>query len=232
MRRTIPVALLLLLLLATTVAAQTPNLTWMRHYKTPQDTRMLREPLDKLLAEKKITGWGILAPYTNIGDPWVQIVYVSTVDWASLEAVGTALDVVRASRPDDIHDVVLRHTIQSEGAPKAKPQFVVINRHPVARGRDTDAFALFNEWAKPVFLDLQAKGRVGPWAQMIQSVVLDNEWTYLVWYFMPDLSTLDDVTKLLMDMGFSRLGTFERRLREMSEDDYRGQIMRVVHFAP
>lgn len=222
----------LLILLTTTTQAQTANYTWMRHYKSAPDVRMLREPLDKLLAEKKITGYGVLAPFTYIGDPWTHVVYVSTADWASMDAVGGALDVMRASKPDDVHDVILRHAIQNETASTVKPKYVVINRHPVVRGRDGDAYALFNEWAKPVFTELAAKNRIGAWGQLIQTVTLDNEWTYLVWYFLPDLGALDDVTAALGQMGPSRLGTFERRLREMSEDDYRGQIMRVVYSAP
>jgi hypothetical protein len=223
---------LLSLMLSATAAAQMPAYTWMRHYKSAPDVRMLREPLDKLLAEKKITGYGVLAPFTYIGDPWTHIVYVSAPNWAAMDGVGTALDVLRAAKPDDIHDVILRHNIQSGTASAIKPKYVVLNRHPVARGRDADAFALFNEWAKPVFTDLQAKNRIGAWGQLVQTFVLDNQWTYLVWYFLSDLSALDDVTTALGQMGPSKLGTFERRLREMSEDDYRAQIMRVVYSAP
>lgn len=225
-------ALLLTAALTTPAAAQMPGYTWMRHYKSAPDVRMLREPLDKLLADGKITGYGVLAPYTYIGDPWTHIVYVSAADWAALEGVGTALEVMRAARPEDIHDVVLRHAIQNETPSAIKAKYVVINRHPVTRGRDSDAFALFNEWAKPVFLELQAQKKIGTWGQLIQTFALDNEWTYLVWYFIPDLGSLDGVMSALGQMGPSRNATFERRLREMSEDDYRGQIMRVVHSAP
>ena len=232
MRHIVRVALVSLVLSASSVAAQMPQYTWMRHYKTAPDVRMLREPLDRLLAEKKITAYGVLAPFTHIGDPWTHIVYVSVADWASIEGVGQALDVMRASRPDDVHDVILRHAIQAQTPSTVKPKYVVLNRHPVSRGRDADAYALFNEWALPVFTELAAKNRVGNWAQLVQTVVLDNEWTYLVWYFLPDLGALDDITAALGKMGGSKLGTFERRLREMSEDDYRGQIMRVVYAVP
>lgn len=231
MRQLVRVALLSLLFSAT-ANAQMPQYTWMRHYKSAPDVRMLREPLDRLLAEKKITGFGVLAPFTHIGDPWTHIVYVSAADWSSMEGVGQALDVMRAANPADIHDVIVRHAIQADAPSTVKPKYVVMNHHPVTRGRDADAYALFNEWAKPVFVDLAAKNRIGNWAQLVQTVVLDNEWTYLVWYFLPDLGALDEVTNELVKMGPSRLNTFERRLREMSEDDYRGQIMRVVYSAP
>jgi len=234
MRHFVRVALLSLFAISATTAAiaQAPQYTWMRHYKSAPDVRMLREPLDKLLAEKKITGYGVLAPFTYIGDPWTHIVYVSAADWAALDGVGSALDVMRAARPDDIHDVILRHNVQSDTASTIKPRYAVLNRHPVSRGRDADALALFNEWAKPVFTHLAARNRIGYWGQAIQTIALDNEWTYLVWYFLPDLSALDDVMADLGQMGPSKLGTFERRLREMSEDDYRAQIMRVVYSAP
>ena len=209
--------------------AQTPKLTWVRHFKIEQDVNALRQRFGELQTSGKVLSWGVLEPMTLIGDPWTQIVYATVADWASLESVAT---VFRTRRPDEVYDVVLRHTIQTDKKPAFKPKFVVINLHPVIRGRDSDAWALFNEWAKPVFVDLEAKGKLGPWGQFAQSFVVDNEWTYAVWYFLKDLSTLDEVEAALAALGPSKLGTYERRLREMSEDDYRGQVFRVVEFSP
>ena len=226
---------LLLLFAATAVSAQLPRLTWVRQFssemRNEEFLRAIREPLDRLHAEKKITGWGLLTPMTRTGEPWTHAVYITAADWGSFEAVGAAFEASPLFR-SGTRDNVLRHVIQSETAPKNKPRFAVVNYHPVARGRDSDAHALFNEWAKPVFQTLGEKGVVGPWSLAVQDTVVDNKWTYIVTYFISDLSALDDVNAELMKMGAPRLGTFERRLREMSEDDYVGQILRVVHSAP
>lgn len=234
---TVPVVLLMSLLISPFAFAQSaapapPQLTWVRYYASGDAADINRAPFEKLLAEKKIIGWGVLAPATHIGDPWTRIVFVSVADWAALDAVAGAFAADRVTLPSGVHDVVLRHVVQSATPPAAKPRYVVVNTHPITRGRDSDALALFNEWAKPVFLDLASKGKVGPWGLSAQNVVVDNEWTYMVWYFLSDLSALDDVNKALAGVAPSRLETYERRLREMSEDDYRGQLLRVVHMAP
>ena len=49
---------------------------------------------------------------------------------------------------------------------------------------------------------------------------------------LKDLSTLDEVDAQLAALPPGKLGTYERRLREMSEDDYRGSIYRVVESNP
>ncbi|HUP62569.1 MAG TPA: hypothetical protein VNA69_19355 [Thermoanaerobaculia bacterium] len=229
MRRLLQV--FLILLSATAAFAQRtelPQLTWLRYY--PEEvTRAAYEPFDRLLAEKKIIGWGVLTPMTRIDDSFSQIVYVSVRDWTEIDAVSLALDGSNMPRG---RDIVIRHVIQAETPPAAKPRFLVVNEHPVTRGRDADAFALFNEWAKPVFLEVAAKGKLGPWGLSVQDVSIDNTWTYVAWYFMSDLSALDEVRGSLMNFGLSKLLTFERRLREMSEDDYRGRLYRVVYAAP
>lgn len=228
-------SLALLLLFAATASAQLPKLTWVRHFKSEirndEFVRVAREPLDKLLGEKKIVDWGVLTPMTLMGEDWSHAVFVSAADWAAFESVTSAFDASPLLR-SGIRDHVVRHVVQSQEPMRNKPRFVVLNFHPVTRGRDSDAVALFNEWAKPVFLELQAKAKLGPWSLAVQDTVVDNKWTYVVTYFISDLSALDDVHAELVKMGLPRLGTFERRLREMSEDDYVGQILRVVHSAP
>jgi hypothetical protein len=224
------VSLLLAALWASgSAVAQAPKLTWVRHFKNPQDVSLLRERFATLTAGNRVLSWGVLEPVTHIGEPWAQLVYASVPDWAAIETVA---GVFRAGRAGDVYDVVLRHTIQTDKEPSFKPKYVVINLHPVTRGRDSDAWALFNEWAKPVFVDLESKGKLGPWFLAVQSVAVDNEWTYAVWYFLNDLSTLDEVDAQLAALPPGRLGTYERRLREMSEDDYRGHLFRVVELAP
>ena len=223
MRRFLLVALSLLLSAAALAQQQQPQLTWVRFYQGGDVTPAAKAKLDPLLASKKIAGWGVLEPMSHLGEEWSQALFVTVQDWSVLDDI----DLPDGAR---VHDVVLRHVIQSQGPGAKVPRFLVTNYHPITRGRDTDAHALFNEWAKPVFDKLTAAGKIGPWGLSVQTIVIDNKWTYMVWYFMPDLSALDDVHTELMAMGMSRLMTYERRLREMSEDDYIGQVLRVVHW--
>ena len=214
-----------------------PKLTWIRYFQLPPASRAsltqtVRGPLDGLLSAKKIDAWGIVEPVSRVGEPWTHAIYVSVQDWAAIDAVTVALDATGLTGAEHVHDAVLRHVVQSETPPVPNPKYLVVNTHPVSRGRDSDAFALFNEWAKPIFVKIAANGKLGPWGLSVQSFVLDNKWTYMVWYFISDTSVLDDVHAALVDVGLPKLGTYERRLREMSEDDYIGQLLRVVHSAP
>jgi hypothetical protein len=217
--------------------AQPPALTWIRYYQLPANprtdlVRTARVPLDKLLTERTIMAWGVLEPVSRIGEPWTHAIYVNSPGWGAIDAVTAALDAAGPTRNEQTRDVVLRHIVQSETPPIAKPKFMVMNLHPITRGRHVDAVALYNEWQKPVFTKIAEGGKVGPWGFSMQSVVLDRQWTYMSWYFISDTGVLEDLHNALGVAGTSQLQTYERRLRAMSEDDYLGQLVRVVHSAP
>ncbi len=259
MRRIILFALLVFL--PSAALAQIPKLTWLRYYtvvpgKDAEFLRMLRETHDSMLtgliAEKKVTNWGIAVPLSHNEETWTHLVYISASDWSGIDAVVNKADAVMAALPEadrkriaegfptalapnGLHDTVLRHTVQSQVVPPKdfKLRYLVINEHPIAPGRDVDAVQLFNEWAKPILADLEAKGRVGPWGQSVQDIVVGEDWTFLVWYFLPDLAALDDVTNSLMALGPQRLRSYWLRLSDMQEKKpFRGQILRVIHAAP
>ena len=231
------VALLLLCATASTEAQQLPKLTWIRYFQLAPGSRTdlvktARVPFDKMLADGAIVAWGVVEPVSRVGEPYSHAVYVTVQDWTAVDAVVTAMSTSGLTGTEHTHDVVLRHVVQSETPPVAKPKYLVVNLHPVNRGRESDAVHLFNEWAKPVFTKLAAGGKLGPWGLSTQNIVIDNKWTHMVWYFIADTSVLEDINTTLAEMGWSQLTTFERRLRAMSEDDYIGQLMRVVHSAP
>lgn len=235
--RLVPAILALsMLCIAAPAEAQQPALTWIRYFNLPPNprtdlVRTARVPFDKLLADRTITAWGILEPVSRIGEPWTHAIYVSAAGWGAIDAVTAALDAAGPTRKEQTHDVVLRHIVQSETAPVPSPKFMVMNLHPITRGRHVDAVALYNEWQKPVFTKLAEGGKVGPWGLSMQSVVLDKQWSYMSWYFTADTAVLEDIHNALGVAGTSQLQTFERRLRAMSQDDYTGQLLRVVHSA-
>lgn len=228
---------LLLLCLSASAEAQQAKLTWIRYFQLTPSSRTdlvktARAPFDKLLADGTIAAWGVVEPVSRVGEPWSHAMYVTVQDWAAVDAVTTAMSAAGLTGPEHTHDVVLRHIVQSETPPVAKPKYLVMNLHPINRGRDSDALHLFTEWAKPIFTKIAAGGKLGPWGLSTQSVVLDKQWTHMVWYFIADTSVLEDIHSALAEVGWSQLTTYERRLRAMSEDDYIGQLLRVVHSAP
>lgn len=241
MSRVVP-AIVTLLMLCATVSAQPqqppqPQLTWIRYFQLSPNSRTdlvktARVPFDKLTAAGTVKAWGIVEPVSRVGEPWSHAIYATVADWAAIDAVTAALDAAGPNRSEHAHDVVLRHVVQSATPPIAKPKFLVVNLHPVNRGRHTDAVALFNEWAKPIFVKIAENGKLGPWGLSTQSIVIDNQWTYMVWYFISDTSVLEDIHSALAGLGLTQLQTYERRLRAMSEDDYIGQLLRVVYSVP
>lgn len=261
MRRLVPVSLILVSLFAAAAAfAQPamvpPKLTWLRYYqaqpgKSEELTRLLiggsKPVFDKLLAEKKIVGWGLAVPITHNDEPWTHVFYVSLADWSGAEQLVRAIEAndagtpkaemarmeqmfLAAYRPDMTRDVILRHLSQSETAPMAVPKYIGVDTYVIKQGRGGDAVTLFNEWAKPLCLSVGAKGKLGPWGLSEQDQT--GAWTHMVWYFMSDLAALDELDTATMALEPMKLRGFDVRLRDMSEPEkYRMQILRLVHVA-
>lgn len=216
-------------------------ITWIRYYRVQpgQDDEFLRQlrdaiqPMaDRLSAQEKVFGWVIAAPLSRNDDWWTHLAWVDFADWAAVDAfVGT---LVGADLPADVaRDVFLRHLVDPETRSAVKPRYVAFALHWIKRGHDDDALALFNEWAKPVFLELAAAGKVGNWALMVEDTAIAGDWRYLDRYPISELGVLDDVfASLMKNFEMPRLKSFELRLNEMSEQNYRGQILRVLHSAP
>ena len=226
-----------MLCLAMAADAQQPTLSWFRYYQLSSTSeadlvKTARAALDKLVTDGTVLRWGVLEPVSRVGDPWTHAIYVTVADWKAIGPITTALDAAGPTGAEHAHDAVVRHLLQSATPPVANPKYVLVNYHPVIRGRDADAIALFNEWARPALEKTTAGGKVGPWILSSQTAIFDNRWTFMLWYFMSDTSALDEVSGELIKMGFSQLATFERRVREMSEDDYVAQLLRVVHSVP
>lgn len=231
------IAVIVTLCLSASAEAQQAKLTWIRYFQLSPGSRTdlvktARTPFDRMLADGTIAAWGVVEPVARVGEPFSHGMYVTVPDWKAVDAVVTAMSAAGLTGTEHTHDVVLRHIVQSETPPVAKPKYLVVNLHPVNRGRESDALHLFNEWAKPVFTKLAAGGKLGPWGLSTQNIVIDNQWTHMVWYFIADTSVLEDINTALAEVGWSQLTTYERRLRAMSEDDYIGQLLRVVHSAP
>ena len=254
------VLLIALCLAVTALAQQPPappQLTWLRYYeaqpgKEEAFTKALSEAskatFADLIAQKKVVAWGIAVPFSHTGESWTHVAYVALADWSAVEAMDRAFAAADAKlspaelkkmddmfssslKPGSIRDVVLRHIMQ--GPPSnmtVPPKYIGVDLYTVKSGRDEDAVGLFNEWAKPIFGDLATKGKLGPWGVSGQSVVTTLGWTHMVWFFMNDLSALDDSRAATMALGPMKLKGFDVRMRDLSEPEkYRGQILRIVY---
>ncbi|HUP62568.1 MAG TPA: hypothetical protein VNA69_19350 [Thermoanaerobaculia bacterium] len=238
-------------------AQQPPRMTWVRYYEIVpgkeaefiQLVRTSNAVVDRLVAEKKVVAWGLLVPMSQIPDSWTHAVYVTLQDYASLETLVNAAIADYASLPADQrakHDAVMRnairstrdevlhHVVQSEAMPASKPKYVAIRTYSIKPDRHADATALFSEWAKPVFNDVLAKGKFGPWGFSTQEETFrTGGWTHMVWTFMSDLTALDDLDAAFATLGATKLRGFDIRLRDMSDPgEMRGQLLRIVHAVP
>jgi hypothetical protein len=260
MRRLVPVSLFLVSLFAAAAAfAQAPapaRLTWLRYYqaqpgKDAELTRLLLEDskpmFDKLMADKKIVGWGLAVPITHNDEPWTHVFYVTVADWSRADQLIQGVEAsyagrpkaemdrmdqmfMAADRPEMTRDVILHHLSQSEAPPMAMPKYIGVDTYVIKQGRASDAVALFNEWAKPLFTSVAAKGKLGPWGFSSQDQT--GAWTHMVWYFMSDLAAIDQYDAGIMGMEPMKLRGFDVRLRDLSEPEkHRTQILRVLHAA-
>jgi hypothetical protein len=215
-------------------------ITWIRYYRAQPDrdaelAPLLRPAADPVLgtlsAEGKVRGWGIGAPLSQNDDWWTHLAWIDFANWGAVD--GFVDTLVGAQLPAAVaRDVFLRHTVEPDAPSTVRPRYVAMHMHWIKRGHEDDALALFHEWARPLFVELAAAGKVGAWAQMMEDTAVTGDWRCLVRYPITDLSVLDDVMTSLPQFEMPRLKGFEIRLREMSERNYRGQILRVLHSAP
>lgn len=258
MRRIFLLALLLTVC-ANVFAQQPPKLTWLRFYTVPpgKDADFLRlvndssrAMFDRLMADGTVVGWGVAVPLTHDDQPWTHVVYVGLRDWnaaeklvrsiesSDMDAKRSAAEVKRLDElamntvmPGSIRDVLLRHLVQSEVPPAAKPKYIGVDFYTVKQGRAGDALGLFNEWATPMFKAATQRGKLGPWGFSWQDQM--PGYTHMVWYFMSDLTALDEDEAAMGAMDPMKLRGFEVRLRDLSEPEkHHMQLLRIVQSMP
>lgn len=233
-----------------------PKMTWVRYYtiergKGADFNRLVQENmrpvLDGLRKEQKILDWGLAVPITMNGDPWTHALYIAMPDWSAAEALDQAIDKAGATMTPEVarrtgelamsiaaeRDVILRHHVQSATPPRAKPKYIVADVHRIKPGREADALALFNEWAKPMFTDLAAKGDVDLWGFSSHGVAVGvtgaADWTHMVWYFLHDLGAMESVIAANERVEPRTAQGWWVRLRDMSEiGARREQVWRIV----
>lgn len=253
MRRLVPLVFLFALCATSMFAQQPPKLTWLRFYqvapgKDADFMRLVNEStkpvFDKLSAEKKVAGWGVAVPLTHNDEPWTHVIFVGLADWAAAEALVKSIETSDAQLPPaemkrqgemamasikagSTRDVILHHIEQAVAPPMAPPKYIGVDFYTVKQGRHGDAVALFNEWAKPLFTGVAAKGKFGPWGFSTQ--MNTGGYTHMVWYFMSDLAALDELNAGNMALDPMKLRGFDVRLRDLSEPEkQRTQLLRVI----
>ena len=236
-----------------------PQLTWIRYYEAVpghemEFAKLLSESgkpiFDKLIADKKVVGWGLAVPMSHTGESWTHVAYVGLADWSAVEAMNNAFEAMDAKmspaqlkkmdeqfmaalKPNSLRDVVIRHLSQGGPTNMTKPKYIGVDTYVIKQGRFEDAVGLFNEWAKPVFTDTAAKGTFGPWGLSSQEMVTMPGWTHMIWYFMNDLTAIDQLNTATMALGPMKLKGYDVRLRDMSEPEkHQGQILRIVYQQP
>ena len=252
MRKILLVALVLFF--AFSALGQQAKLTWVRHYTVERGresdfmqyvTAYAKPMMQRLMADKKVLGWGVGFPITMNGDPYTHLVWVSLPDWGGAEAIGQAIEAGDAAmspaemkrmmalgssiREGSVRDVVLRHVVQSDAPPLPAPKFIVVDTYSIKPGRGDDAVALFNEWGKPLFTSDAVKTRVGPWGLSVQELQTNEPWTHMVWYFISDLGARDVMDAAMTSVDPRKLQGYDVRLRDMSDvTKQRSTILRTM----
>ncbi|HEV7239300.1 MAG TPA: hypothetical protein VGQ36_08680 [Thermoanaerobaculia bacterium] len=237
-------------------ATAQPKMTWVRYYQVDRgkDADFMRlahdafKPvLDDLRKNNKIVDWGMAIPFTKTADPWTHMLYIAMTDWNGAEALDQAIVQAQGSMTPAVakrtaelsmsvvasRDVILRHLVRSETQPKAMSKYIVTDTHKIKRGREGDALQLFNEWAKPMFLDLAANGHGDRWGFSAHGVavgVTDSpDWTHMVWYFIHDLGAMEAVIHINEVIEPRKMQGWWVRLQDMSEGNVRReQVWRLI----
>lgn len=262
MRRSALLTFLILPFLVTSLLAQQPKLpqlTWVR-YLTVQPAQqsgfvqLMRDSygstFEKLIADKKIQAWGMAVPITHTNEPWTHVVYITVDDWAAVENLINAVEAADMARsaadnqrldalwdaalaPGSTRDVILRHLVQSEMPPKARPKYIDVSTYTVKPGRAADALALYKEWAVPLFMAGAERGNVGPWGFSVQAMPTTGDWTHLAWTFLSDATALGQLEDASMSLPPMKLAGYDVRLRDLSEPEkHREQLLRIVYQSP
>jgi hypothetical protein len=229
-----------------------PKMTWVRYYnvdraRTADFMQLTREQikptLDALQQAGKIYMWGLAVPITQNAEPWTHAVYIAMPDWSGAEAIDQAIDKAEATMTPQVmkrqgelgmsiagmQDVILRHIVQSSPEPKVQPKYIIADVYKIKSGRDADAVQLFNEWAKPLFTDLTAKGKVDMWGLSSHGVAGAAEWTHMVWYFLHDLGDQEAIIAADESVEPRKMQGYAVRLRDMSEwSTPHEQIWRII----
>lgn len=252
------IVLVSLLLVAASAFAQQaapPKLSWVRSYVVERGREAdfmnlvveeTKPVFDALLKEGKIAGWGVAVPITHSADPATHHIYAALPDWSGADAIADAIekadaaktpaqmkrmmDLASSIRAGSVRDIVLRHLVQSTTAPLRPARYLRTDLHVIKAGREGDAVQLFNEWAKPIFLDLAAKGTVSLWGLSVHGVPDGGAdgWTHMCWYFMPDMAGQDAIDAINENAQKTR--GYWIRLWDMSVGEkYRGVIYRIVN---
>ena len=246
--------LVCLCLAALSAFAQTappqPKMTWVRYYeiergKDDDFMRLANEAfkpvLEDLRTKNKVLDWGVVVPFTQNSDPWTHALYMAMPDWSGAEALDQAIDKAMASMSPEVakrnagfamsvvrsKDVILRHIDQTTTPPTSRPKYIMVETHKIKPGRDGDAAQLFNDWAKPMFTELAAKGAIGPWGFSSHGVAGAADWTHMVWYFLPDAGNLEAVIAANDAIEARKRQGFMVRYMDMSEGMHE-QVWRIV----
>lgn len=245
-------------LLAQTTPAAAPQLTWIRYFDVERGqaeefmntTAQYTAPvLDRLLAERKISSWGVAVPLTLAKQDFTHFLWISLPNWAAGDELLRALDAADKGRsaderkrlselsavtfrPRSTYDMVLRH--QEQSAPIAgatfNPAFIRVAYYTAKPGRSNDLVALFREAAAPVYNDMQRRGVIGPWGLSTQEAVTSDDFTHMVWYFIDDLASIDEVRAAAMAISPNVRDARNARVQEATEtDEFRSEIYRIVH---
>jgi hypothetical protein len=245
-----------LLIAATAFAQPAPaqaKYTWIRyvHVDAGREADFLKyiasftKPMmEDLMRDGTVVAWGVATPITHGDEQWTHVVYVGMKDWSTAEAIGRRLDSMGAMpaadqkrmwelassiREGSTRDVIIRHLVQSDAPPMSQPKYINADTYVLKAGRDADAVALFNDWAKPLFTASQKMKTYVPIWGFSSRELGPEPWTHMVWMFMSDLAARDEMDAVQGMLDQRKLQGYMIRLNDMTDvTKQQSQILRII----
>jgi hypothetical protein len=212
-----------LVLAALPVAAQEEErgpITWLAYSKvkpgkTEDAVKLTLEDkavMDGLIADGTIQSWGLVTPINHSpGDTWNFAEWVTLEDWSKVDDwVGAVMGAMRSMDPEtaksrmeramEIYvegshfDEVVRHAVYKIGDAGTTRYFYVAE-FAAKEGVEKEMVEFFKTVVAPALDPMLASGTMSAYGMYAPELHLDVDWTFRIWYALPNLASLDKMTQ-------------------------------------
>ena len=173
--------------------------------------------LDKLMADRTITGWGVGMPWAHTNGSWNLVLWIDAADWAGHGKVDQAFEAAEKARsadenkkieqefhaataPDAHRDGVYRQVFAKMGKAPASPEgkgYLWLAHWTAKPGNEDDLTSFLSDIYPGVFDKLLADGVIGGYGMLVPLVHVAGAPTHLSWYWVDTLGGIDKVQAAL-----------------------------------
>jgi len=171
-----------------------------------------KELMDKLVADGHVVSWGAAVPINHTPDQaWNFLEWVTVRGWADVEAwAGTVMGKMAAMSEKEQEeqqekmeaifvqgshfDEVVRHPVVSRGDGTA-PRYFYAAEFAAQPGQADSLEEFFKDAVVPLLDPMVADGILTSYGVYRPELHIDADWTHRFWYGLPDLASVDKMTK-------------------------------------